>query len=275
MQKLLYFIRKSAVAVVFVVLEIIAIHCYAYSTPYTQARLLVWSNNVLGYVYSVFSGVSNYFVLREENIRLTEHIARLENRIRAMEEFLPEDKVVVDAVLRKYDYIAANVVASTTNHVRNFITISKGYRDGVSVDMAVTTPDGAAVGVVVECSDNFSVAKTLLNVDFKVSGVLARDGSHGSVMWGGDDIQIVDFVEVSKYADVKSGDVVLAAGFSHIFPKEVVIGHVDSAELANNGASYNCKVRLAADMARLYNVVLVRNTNAGEAQKIDADAKKN
>ena len=269
MQKLLYFIRKSAVAVVFVVLEIIAISCYAKSTPYTQAKLLVWSNNVVGYVHSLFAGVSNYFALREENERLTEHIVLLENRIKAMEEFVPEDQVMVDGVLKKYEYLSANVIASTTNRSRNFITLNKGYRDGVSAEMAVMTPDGAAVGVIVECSDNFAVAQTLLNVDFRVSGVLARDGSHGSITWSGDDIQMVDFVELSKYADVMAGDMIHAAGFSQIFPKEAVIGHVESAELAHNGASYNCKVRLSADMGRLYNVILVRNTNSGEIRQLE------
>ena len=135
--------------------------------------------------------------------------------------------------------------------------------------MAVMTPDGAAVGVVVECTDNFAVAQTILNVDFRVSGVLARDGSNGSVVWGGGDLRFVDFVEVSKYADVQSGDMIHAAGFSQIFPKEAVIGHVETTELANNGASYNCKVRLAADMSRLYNVILVRNNNFGELQQLE------
>ena len=269
MQKLIYFIRKYAVAVVFVILEIIAIRCYAYSTPYTQARLLVWTNSVMGYVYSAFSGVSTYFALREENERLTEHIAILENRIRVLEVSLPERKVVTDDVLRKYEYMAAQVVSSNTNRSRNFITINKGISDGVSIDMAVVTPDGAAVGVVVECSENFAVAKTLLNVDFRISGVLARDGSHGSVMWRGGDIQKVDFVEVSKYADVQRGDVVHAAGFSHYFPREVIVGHIESATLADNGASYNCEIRLSADMGRLHNVILVRNTGAGEAQKLE------
>ncbi len=269
MQKLLYFIRKTSVAIVFVILEIIAIRCYAYSTPYTQARLLVWTNSAVGYLHSIFTDVSSYFDLQKENVRLTEHIAKLENRIKTLEEHLPEEKVLMDRVLQKYEYIPACVVASTTNHHRNFITLNKGFRDGVSSDMAVVTPDGAAVGVVVECSENFAVAKSLLNVDFRISGVLARDGSHGSVVWGGCDIQSVDFLELSKYADVQVGDVVHAAGFSHYFPKEVIVGHVEEVALANNGASYNCKVRLSADMGRLYNVILVRNTGAGEAKALE------
>lgn len=269
MQKLLLFIRKTGVAIVFIILEIVAIRCYAYSTPYTQARLLVWSNRVVGYVHSTFAGVSNYFTLRKENIRLTEHIATLENRIRTLEASVPEERVHVEGVLQRYEYLPARVISSTTNRRRNFITIDKGFRDGVSADMAVMTPEGYAVGVVVDCSENFAVAKTLLNVDFRIGGVLAEDGSHGSVVWSGGDTQIIDFVELSKYAKVKEGDLVRAAGFSHYFPSEAVVGNVEEVKLADNGTSYNCKVRLTADMGRLFNVVLVRNTGAGEAQALE------
>ena len=269
MQKLIYFIRKTAVAIVFIILEIIAIRCYAYSTPYTQARLLVWSNAVVGYVHSAFAGITNYFTLRKENIRLTEHIAMLENRIRTLETSLPEEALNIDGVLRKYEYLPAKVISSTTNRSRNFITLDKGFSDGVSADMAVMTPEGYAVGVVVDCSENFAVAKLLLNMDLRIGGVLAEDGSHGSIVWRGGDTQIIDFVELSKYAHVAKGDKVCAAGFSHYFPRETVIGNVEEASLAENGTSYNCKVRLAADIGRLFNVVLVRNTGAGEAQALE------
>ena len=274
MQKLIYFIRKTAVAIVFIILEIIAIRCYAYSTPYTQARLLVWSNAIVGYFHSTYAGISNYFALRKENVRLTEHIASLENRIQALEASLPNEKVSVEGMLLKYEYLSAKVISSSTNRSRNFITLNKGFSDGVSVDMAVVTPEGSAVGVVVDCSENFAVAKTLLNVDFRISGVLTGDGSHGSVVWSGNDSQIVDFVELSKYANVKEGDEVHAAGFSHYFPSEVVIGNVESIAWAENKTSYNCKVRLAADMGRLYNVVLIRNSNSGEVQALEDKARR-
>lgn len=269
MQKLLLFIRKTGVAIVFIILEIVAIRCYAYSTPYTQARLLVWSNSVVGGVHSAFAGISNYFTLRKENIRLTEHIAMLENRIRTLEASMPEEKIHIEGVLQRYEYIPAKVISSTTNRSRNFITLDRGVRDGVSADMAVMTPEGYAVGVVVDCSENFAVAKTLLNVDFRIGGVLADEGSHGSVVWRGGDTQIIDFVELSKYAKVKEGDLVRAAGFSHYFPSEAVIGNIEKIELAESGTSYNCKVRLTADMGRVFNVVLVRNTGAGEAQELE------
>lgn len=269
MQKLIYFIRKTAVAIVFIILEIIAIRCYAYSTPYTQARLLNLSNRMVGYVQSAFAGISNYFSLREENGSLTRHIVTLENRIRELEATMPENDVNVEGALQQYEYLSARVVSSTTNRSRNFMTVDKGTNDGVTADMAVMTPEGYAVGIVVDCSENFAVAKMLLNKDLRIGGVLAEDGSHGSVVWRGDDIQRVDFVELSKYAKVQSGDLVQAAGFSHYFPREAIIGNVEQVELSENGTSYNCKVRLAADMGRLFNVVLVRNTHIDEIKSLE------
>ena len=274
MQKLILFIRKTGVAILFVILEIIAIRCYAYSTPYTQARLLGWANMVVGGVYSTFAEISSYFNLRKENILLTEHIVALENRIRALEASLPEEKLKVEGVLQRYEYCSAKVIASTTTRSRNFLTLDKGYSDGVYADMAVMTADGAAVGVVVDCSEHFAVAKSLLNVDFRIGGVVEGDGSHGSVVWNGDDTQIIDFVEVSKYANIKQGDTVRAAGFSHYFPSETVIGTIEEIALAENGTSYNCKVRLAADMGRQNNVIVVHNTGAGEAKELEKKTKK-
>lgn len=275
MHRLIYFIRKTSVAVAFIILEFIAIYWYAYSTPYTQARLLVLSNRVVGHINSAFSGVTNYFSLREENGRLTSHIAALENRIGELEMAMPEEPIAVDSLVQQYKYISARVVAASTNRSRNFMTINKGASDGVTADMAVMTPEGYAVGVVVDCSDNFAVAMMLLNKDMRIGGVLAEDGSHGSMSWRGDDTQVVDFVEVSKYANVKEGDVVQA--YSNYFPTTAVVGYIESVKLAESGTSFNCKVRLAADMDRLFNVVLVRNNAVDEIKELEnrAKAKKN
>ena len=269
MQKLLFFIRKTSVAIIFIILEVIAIRTYAYSTPYTQARILVWSNSVVGAFHSTFAGITNYLGLRKENGRLTERIVELENRVRELEQYAPKEEVSVSAIFRNYEYISSRVIANSTSRPRNFITLDKGFADGVSADMAVLTPDGAVVGIVVDCSENYAVAKSILNADFRVGGTLLRDGSSGLIYWGGEDSQVVNFDEVSKYASIKEGDIVRAAGFSHFFPCEAVVGAVEHFGLSDKGVSYNCKVRLSADMSRLYNVILVRNTRGGEAQNLE------
>ena len=269
MQKLIYFIRKTSVAIIFIVLEIVAIRIYAYSTPYTQARIIVWSNSVVGAVRSTFAGVSNYLALRQENTALTGRIAELENRVRELEEYAPKGVDSMSMIFRKYEYVAGRVIANSTSRPRNFFTIDRGIADGVSVDMAVLTPDGAVAGVVVDCSEHYAVAKSILNTDFRIGGTILRDGSSGSVHWLGGDGGVVEFDEVSKYASIAEGDIVCSAGFSHYFPREAKVGVIEEFELCENGTSYSCKVRLAADMARLYNVILVRNTRGGEAKALE------
>ena len=270
MQKLIYFIRKSAVVVVFIILEILAIRCYAYSTPYTQARLISWSNSVFGRVTSVFTGLSDFFALREQNASLTEHITTLENRIRVLEAAQPEPHVYVGEVVQRYKYIPAQVIVASTNRSRNYITVNKGANDGVVAKMAVMTPEGYAVGRVVECTDNYAVIETLLSVDFPPLGcVLAEEGSQGSVKWDGSDSNYVDFTDVEKYANVQEGNVVRVALLSQYFPKEAIIGTIERVELDSNGASYNCKVRLGADMKRLSNVVLVRDVARNEMEPLE------
>ena len=125
------------------------------------------------------------------------------------------------------------------------------------------------MGTIVNCSENFSIARSLLNTSFRISARLAEDGSIGSVHWNGGDSQVADFDDVTKYAHITEGDVVVAAGFSHYFPSGVIIGKIERATLRENATSYNCRIRLAADMSRLSNVLLVKNNAAIEAQTLE------
>jgi rod shape-determining protein MreC len=59
-------------------LELLSIHFYAGSTPYTQAKLLTASNAIVGGINSAFAGVVRYFGLESENQRLVARVAELE-----------------------------------------------------------------------------------------------------------------------------------------------------------------------------------------------------
>ena len=69
MYKLIEFLRRIYVAVLFVVFEAIAIGYYAHSSNYTQAKLLTRSNQVVGGVNGIFADIRSYFTLGRENER--------------------------------------------------------------------------------------------------------------------------------------------------------------------------------------------------------------
>ncbi len=54
--------------------------------------------------------------------------------------------------------------------------------------MAVTSDDSVA-GVIVGCSDNYSVVMSLLNIDFRLSARIKSNGYFGSLSWDGRDYQ--------------------------------------------------------------------------------------
>ena len=145
---------------------------------------------------------------------------------------------------------------------------NRGLRDSIQTEMAVLSPDGAMVGYVVACTDRYSVALSVLNTSFRASGKLADSDYSGSICWDGLDPHVVVLDELSKYADPKPGDEVVTTGFSQYFPPDVLIGWVESASLNETRTAYTVRVRLAAELSRLSDVVLVGNRDLYEIRAL-------
>ena len=259
MRKLFEFIRSVYVVVLFVVLEAVAVSCYARSSYYTQARLLSRSNQVVGGVHGFFAGIGHYFTLGRENRMLLARVAQLEERLAQYEEAETAERLdsyMQDIGESKYRFATASVVANTVNRARNLITLNRGHRDGIVEEMAVLSPDGAMAGYVVACSERYSVAMSVLNTSFRASGKLADSEYYGSIYWDGLDPDVVVLGELSKYADPKPGQEV------------VMIGWVESASLNETRTAYTARVRLAAGMSRLGDVVLVGNRDLFEIRDL-------
>lgn len=271
MRKLLEFIRSVYVVVLFVVLEAIAISYYAHSTYYTQARLLARSNQVVGGVHGLFAGVRHYFSLGRENRELLAHVARMKERLALYEEAETAarlDGYMQDIGVSKYRIMTASVTSNTVNRAQNLIVLNRGRRDGVAEEMAVLSSDGAMAGYVVDCTERYAVAMSVLNTSFRASGKLADAEYYGSIYWDRLDQNVVILGELSKYADPKPGQEVVTTGFSQYFPADVLIGWVESASLNETRTAYTVRVRLAAEMSRLNEVVLVGNRDFYEIRNL-------
>lgn len=274
MQKLILFIKRVYVPLLFIIFEIVALRYYAHSSSYAEARLLTTSNRIVGGVYGAISGIGDYFGLRRENRLLLDEVARLNNeltRYRENEVYQLLDSLGSE-IETKYTYMTARVIRNSVGRMRNFITLNKGLRDGVETDMAVLTPSGAMVGYVISCSERYAVCISILNVDFNASGKLAGDGHSGSIYWDGKSTEKIQMHELSKYAAVEVGDTVVSTGYSHFFPEDVAIGYVTSVSADQTTSSYDLELRLAADMTRLNDVVLIKNVDLYELEALEAEA---
>lgn len=283
MYKLIEFLRRVYVVLLFVIVELIALYCYAHSTHYTQAKILARANSVVGGLQESIFGVRHYFTLRSENVMLTERVAQLESeleyfrQVEAMAKDEQEAQSAMDSVfmhsLVQYRYLSARVISNTINRQKNYITLNRGTMHGVSSNMGVITPDGDMVGYVAACSDRYSVVVSILNSEFSTGGKVVGDDNNyvGTVAWQGKNPYVVNMSDLSKYADVEVGDEVVGSGTSHYFPDnlKVRIGYVDKMELNPNQTSYDVTVRLSVDLSQLNNVILVENFDFNETTELE------
>ena len=61
----------------------------------------------------------------------------------------------------------------------------------------------------------------------------------------------------------------MTTGFSQYFPADVLIGWVESASLNETRTAYDVRIRLAADMTALHDVVLVKNQDYNEQRQLE------
>ena len=284
MYKLIEFLRRIHVVLLFIIIEAIALNYYAHSSFYTQAKILSRANSVVGGLQrSVFS-VKHFFTLRSENEMLSARVAELEHSLAAYRE--REANMATDTLsmaqidsafveqLTQYSYTPARIISNTINRNRNFITLNRGRQHGITEDMAVISPDGSMVGYIVGCSDRYSVAISILNDKFTTSGKIVGDDHFGSITWNGRSPHKVQMSELTKYAEFEVGAPVVSSGLSHIFPEGVKIGVVESFSENDNQTSFDVVVRLAADMTKVSNVLVISNDGYIEATELEEEVKK-
>ena len=272
MYRLLEFIRRSYVTLLFIVLEAIAIGFYARSTYYTQATILAGANALTGGLAGAITDIGGYFSLASENKALAKRVADLEQQL-AYYGGLVDTTATIDIAELQYEFMPARVVSSSINRTHNFITLNKGLRDGVMNDMAVLSPSGEAVGYILDCSERYSVAISILNTSFRTGCKIKGDGYSGSIEWNGGSTYSVTMCELSKYAKIEIGAEVVTTGVSHYFPSDMLIGWVESYELDESKTYYNATVRLAADFSNLHNVILVKYIDREEVVGLEQSAK--
>lgn len=270
MLKLLLFLKRIHYVLLFIALEAIAISVFLHGNVYQKARIAGASSRLVSGIYDKIADVSGYFGLRSENERLVEEIARLRSQMSA---HLHADTLFsrTDSVpgLQYYQYQPARVIRNSISKRENYITIDRGALDGIEPEMALITDDGI-VGYVVNCSEHFSVAVSILNAkEFRTSGCIKGSDFAGSIYWDGLSHREVILDEIPKYADMQVGDTVVTTNYSYIFPPDQPIGTVGSFEMVN-GTFYKVRVKLFADLARIRYVYAVRYLEQEERRALEA-----
>lgn len=263
MYRLLEFIKRIYVFVIFLFLESMALLHYATSTPYTEAKILARTTAAGAAISGAISDVGHFFSLPAQNRELTARIAELSAVFDDMGQVAG---VVVDSVDHHFKYHAARVVSMTTNRPQNHIVLDSGSLDGISKDMGVVTPNNELVGYVLSCTEHYSIVQSMLNTQFNTGGCLVDNGNVCVIGWDGSSRYQVQAKDLSVYSEPQRGMAVEVR--SERLPEGVLIGTIDEFKLNNTQTAYSATITIAAKMGMLDNVLIVENTHAMELDEL-------
>ena len=271
MYRLLEFIKRIYVLVIFLFLESMALLNYATSTPYTEAKILARTSAAGAAISGAISDVGHFFSLPAQNRLLTERVATLSAALGDVEH---TEGVVTDSIDHHFKYHAARVVSMTTNRPQNHIVLDRGSLDGIAKDMGVVTPNNELVGYVLSCTEHYSIVQSMLNTQFNTGGCLVDNGNVCVIGWDGSSRYEVQAKDLSVYSEPEAGMAVEVR--SERLPAGVMIGTIERFELNNTQTAYSATISIAAKMSMLDNVLVVENVHASELDELykQAEGKK-
>ena len=274
MRNLLEFLSKYYHWLLFLVLEVVS---FVLLFQYNSYQGSVWfstSNAVVGKVYEVDAAIESFFSLTMVNENLTRrnfYLERQVNQLRRLYADMTRDTTASERAelefLGRYELIPGKVVSNSIDRADNLMTIDRGRKDGVEVDMGVACGNGV-VGVVYLVSDHYSVVMPVLNYHSRISCSIRHRGYFGYLKWSGGDASIAYVEDVPRHAKFKRGDWVETSGYSSIFPPGVLVGKIVEVYNSRDGLSYKLKVHLSTDFGNVRDVCVISDKGIAERTRL-------
>jgi len=181
--------------------------------------------------------------LEQENIALRQHLGFLSRPERAL--------------------IPGEVIARDITGWWHTIRLGQGAAEGIRAGMAVVTPEGL-IGRTMDVSAGTSDVLLISDPTCRVSAYLPRAGSFGvtsgrGVTWRGRPSMRMEFI--NKDAAIRVGDEVLTSGLGGLFPRGILIGHVERVFMDEGGLYQHADLAPAADLGRLAYVFIIAETS--------------
>ena len=142
-------------------MEVCCFYLIFQNNSFQRSSWINSSNAFAGNVFTTVNSIKEYFALKETNELLAAENARLRTQsLGSYAKYITTKTIVGDTVLKQqYTYIPADVVNNSVNRRNNYLTLNRGYKQGITRDMAVITSNGI-VGYIKDVSANYC---TVLN----------------------------------------------------------------------------------------------------------------
>ena len=270
MRNLIQFLVRYSNFLIFLILEVVAFILIGTCNDYQQSAIWSSANRIAAGTNNIKTSIVDYFSLRADNAELAEENARLKAELMLLtnnvETLSERDSQYVYSHL-DWDYMPAKVIGLTTNKQHNSLTINKGKRDSIEVDMGVISADGV-VGVVSAVGEKYALVVPIIHTKISISSRLKSNGQIGGTSWDGRNYRFVDLIEIARHVSVNKGDTIVTSGLTDVFPEGLMVGVVSETELGAGDNYHQTVVELSTDYKALKYVQVLRNNNTKMTDKI-------
>ena len=282
MRNLFLFIQRYFVFLAFLVLQLVALWMLFKYNRFHRAALLGVASEVTGRINTQVDKVDDYFHLNEENRRLHHMNDSLLNLLRSNFNVIDTtQRMVIDSTRydtmnahRRYIFRDAKAVYNSVNFENNYLQLNRGANQGIKDNMAVINSAGAAVGVVVNVSPNFSQVMSLLHVKSRITASLKKTGDYGTLEWDAKDPRFLTLKGIPRNVEVMPGDTVVTSVYSYNFPPGFMVGVVADVK-ADQASGFNLlKVKTAVNFNSVQHVFVIENLQREEQMQLGKDTEK-
>lgn len=266
-----YFIILLVVTLLLIVTMIFSVN-KSYETKATDNIIIKITMPVQKFVYSVSSGVRNFFShfgdiseIKQENKELNDKISKLESTVERYKAYQTENERLRNMLdlkdtYKDFELTAANVTGKDSSRWFLSLTLDKGTDDGLNMSDTVITNEGL-VGHITDIGTNWARVTTILDSQSTVAVIVERTDDLATV---DGDIDLAEsglckMTYISKDSALTVGDVIKTSGLGGVYPKGLNVGKIKEIHPENQGVSQYAEVTPSVNFDRIYEVFVITN----------------
>ena len=223
--------------------------------------------SLFSYASDAASGFASYFTkfdeIVDENNRLRDELSSLKERLSNAEEIEKMNEWLYGYLELKreredFKYVDCKVTGSESGNYMTVFILDRGSTSGIKKDMCAVTEYGV-VGYVKEVGATWCKVVTLLESKTAIGAYIQRTDEIG-VVEGDFNLAssgLCKMLYISSESDVKPGDRILTSGYGSVYPRDLLIGYVESVEADPNMQTLVAYIRPSEELKDIKKLMII------------------
>lgn len=220
-------------------------------------------------VTSVISDIVLVSDIRSENERLRRINSELMLEVNKLREFGIENEELKNMLgfkdTAKFSLLPAKIISKSFSSTQGTVSINLGKKDGLKPGLPVLNGEGL-IGIVYNCADDYSIVRTLKNVNLKLVVRDQRSRFEGILRWNGDYLTVTN---LPKTADIQVGDRVITSETSSLINTPLPVGIVIEILNPEKGIFNDIIIKSNVDFVRVDNLFVLNNIQSKKKDELE------